>query len=338
MVLMAGLLMVGVSHGQFEKIERQVRNALAVNKPYRALAKSAGALSRKNAPPIFHVLQADAHIRIGEYTNALKDLARARVLLGETAEIRAQLIGAYAGLGLVDSALRFIEIPLDPSADEEHRSRVGSVYQRMKEWNKAFAVFDAGVQAYPGSARMVRERGSCHAMLGDSASARADLDKAVALAPRDAVNYNSRGYYRYALFGDHARAIQDMDRAIKQDPNYGFAFSNRGWSRYKLGATEKAIKDLHLATRKNRDNPYPHRSLGIIALETGDTTAACTHFSKALQLNFTVLFGMQVEELFRANCGITLPPVPVSTTPVVPEALPPSNAPAAPPPRKGNAP
>ena len=74
----------------------------------------------------------------------------------------------------------------------------------------------------------LRERGACLAAAGDTARARADLDRAIALDPRDPVNWNSRGFHRWALHGDHERALADYAQAIKLNPNYTYAINNRG--------------------------------------------------------------------------------------------------------------
>lgn len=331
---MATLWVLSVN-AQFEKLERQVRAALADDKPYKALSKSQGALSRKGAPAVFRVLRADAYNRLGEYEKAKRDADLAKAALGYTLEVRCQLMGAYLGLGQMDSALHLVPEPLPVDADVELLYRVGSIHQRRRDWRTALDVFEKAVVAHPSVARVVRERGACHAMLGHVDQARLDMDRAVELAPRDPVNYNSRGYYIHALKGEHEAAIMEYNKAIKQDPNYGFAFSNRGWSRYRSGEVEKGRKDLELAIRKNPGNAYAHRGLGVIALETGDKVKACEYFTEALALGFTASFGEEVALLASSNCPIALPAeVPVAP----PSAAPPVNAPGNAPTRKDNAP
>ena len=301
-------------HAQFEKAEAVVRGALAKGKPYKAIAKASAALEKKDAPPVFHILRADGLIRTGAYGKALNDAKTAQALLGDDLALRSQFVGAYLGLGMLDSAVMYFskERISDRGMQGEFYFRMGSTMEVRGSWNEARVLFDEAVQAYPTQARMVRERGGCNAMLGDTAKARVDLDKAVELGPRDAVNYNSRGYYLHALNGHHAQAIVDYDRAIKQDPNYGFAFSNRGWSRYKLGEVDRARKDLSLALRKDPRNAYAYRSLGIIAVETGNPEQGCDRFRSALQYGFTANYGTEVEELMKVHCiGTTPPTVPI---------------------------
>ena len=335
-VVLALSVLANLLHAQYEKEEARVRKTLAAGKPYKAIGYCERILIKKDAPARFLVLRADAYCRIGEYDKAMRDSKKAQATLGDDVELRSQFIGAYLGLGLPDSALTYVADgkPGDAGAAEEFVFRVGTTHERLKDWNKAMIIFDGAVRSYPDSPRMVRERGSCHAMLDDSAKARADLDKAVELSPRDAVSYNSLGYYRYALFGDHARAVVEYNKAIRQDPNYGYAFSNRGWSEYKLGHTEKAVKDLNLAVRKNKGNAYAYRSLGIIDLDGGRKVEACANFRKALERQFTANYGDEVDVLARTACAAdTAAPLSVP----VPAVPPKSNAPGTVPPKK-NAP
>lgn len=325
MAFAASLVWATISLAQFDKIERKVRAALADDEPYKALSKSQGALSRKGAPVIFHVFQADAYNRLGEYGKAKQQAELARKVLGMTTAVRSQLMGAYLGMGLMDSAYQLVPDPIPADADAELLYRIGRVHQRRGDLGAALKVLDRAVSDAPSMARLVRERGGVKAMLGDRTGARADLDRAVELGPRDAVNYNSRGYYVHMLNGEHAAAIADMDKAIKQDPNYGYAFSNRGWCRYELGEVQKARKDIELAIRKNPGNAYAYRNLGVIALATGDSLKACEHLTKALALDFTVFHGDEVELLVKGHCARAMPlehPVPPLQV-----APPPVNAP-----------
>ncbi|MBL7950753.1 MAG: tetratricopeptide repeat protein [Flavobacteriales bacterium] len=312
-------------HAQFEKAEMKVRAALADGKPYKAITLSERALTKKGAPPIFHVLRADGFIRVGRYQQARYHLEQAREALGGTPEFRSQLIGVHLGQGQSDSAFLLVQEPEVVVNDAEQLFRCGTLFQRKGDAQRALRYFDLGVRTYPDMVRMLRERASCHAQLGDTVQARADFDRAIALAPRDAANYNSRGYHLHMRNGDYARAMADMNKAIKQDPNYGFAFSNRGWCAYKMGDVEKARKDLALAIRKNPGNAYAFRSLGIIDVGSGDQVAGCVHFHKALELGFTDHHGPEVAELVGRYCASASPVV--APVPVVPVQEPPANAP-----------
>src|SRR5690606_6151851 len=166
----------------------------------------------------------------------------------------------------------------------------------------AMVHFDHVLAKDPDHVRALLERGAAHAIAGDTATARRDLDRAVELAPRDPVAWNSRGFYVHAAQGRHAEAIKDYDRAMKFDPNYGFACNNRGWSLFQLGDNDKALNNINLADRKSPENPFVHRNLGLIAIALGDTAQACLQFDQALRYDFTTLHGDEVQTLVSRHC------------------------------------
>lgn len=328
--LLLGLLSLLIGHvaqAQFDQLEARTRAALAKGKAYKAINLAERALTRKDAPGRFHILRAEGLNRIGRYDQALEELSDVPDMRQDP-EYRTNLIGGLTGSGRIDSAVKLVRPRLPDDASAEYLYRAGRVLAIREQWAAALAHFDAGVRKEPASSRMLRERGACHAMLGDGTSAKADLDEAVRLAPRDAASYNSRGFYLHLLRGDHAAAIADMDRAIKQDPNYGYAFSNRGWCHFLAGDTAKALRDLRLAVRKSPSNAYAFRSLGIVELATGAREQGCSSLRTALALGYHAVYGPEVQGYIERSCPQVATPVPAPV--VAPTTAPVSNAPDAP--------
>jgi Flp pilus assembly protein TadD len=231
-------------------------------------------------------------------------------LLPDSSSGILQLALAEQGLGQLDSAYAHFSQLIQRRPDVEAYYRRAMVAQPQGHLPAARKDIDqALLLAGPGaaSARLHRVKGELAAMAGDSLLARMELDSAVALAPNDPVNYNSRGYYGHAFRGDHAGAILEYDKAIKLNPNYSYAFNNRGWSYYMTGRTDKALKDIQHARKKKPRNPFIYRNLGMIALGSGDTVQACIFFRQALDRGFTELYGPEVKEQMAAHCG-SLPP------------------------------
>ncbi|MBP9081079.1 MAG: tetratricopeptide repeat protein [Flavobacteriales bacterium] len=289
------------------KQELKVRSQLAKGKAYPAI-RNATAMLLKGGHPEFYALRAQAYNRIDEHAKAEADARASLQLLPTAPEGLFQLALAEKGMGSLDSAALHLHQLLQRQPGQEARYQLALVQQAQRRPAQAMASIDQTMAAGagkngPATARLHRVKGELAAMLGDTAMARAELDRAVALAPDDPVNYNSRGYYAHAWNGDHQGALADYDRAIKLNPNYSYAFNNRGWSRYQLGEVGKGIKDIERAKRRKAQNPYIYRNLGVIALETGDTTQACTCFRQALDEGFTALYGPEVATRMAAHCG-----------------------------------
>ena len=321
---------------QPSKKELKVRAFLEAGKPYKAIGLCNDHLSRSSIDPRFYVLRADAYNRIGEYAKALSDARNSLTVFPASVEGLYQLALAEQGVGHTDSALVHLQRVLEQAPTAEARFQMALLHQRKHNYSEALKELEA-VGDELDKARASRVRGECHALLGDTVNARSAYDQALALAPRDPVVWNSRGFYLYAAYGKHALAVQDFDRAIKLNPNYSYAFNNRGWSLYKLGDREKALDNIALAARKRSNNPYVYRNLGVIKLESGDKVGACAAFRTALEQGFTDLFGNEVKELVAANCPQTPPVVPTAPPPVQPSNAP-SNAPGTAPVKRSNAP
>lgn len=297
-----------------------VREALDKGKVHKAVRTAERYVGKPDAPPRLRVLRAEALNRLGEFRRAWRDIQALGPFAESDPAALSELGAAWLGLSKPDSALNAFERSLTLQQDDGTAFRLAMAYMALERRQEAMAIFDAMVERGDAAARVYRERGSARSGLVDTTGMMADLDRAIDLAPRDPVNWNSRGYHGHARHGRHLEAIADYDRAIKLDPNYAFAFNNRGWSRSRIGDVRGALKDIRLSGRKRPGNPYVFRNMGIIALESGDTTSACSNFRKALGLGFTAMHGMEVEELVKQHCP--------TSAPSAPRTAPPAQAPA----------
>ena len=318
------------------KREAKVRRQLAKDRPYKAISLCTGALGLEDRP-VFHLLRADARNRIGEFATAETDARIALNAAPDDPEAMLQLALAEQGIGQTDSAVARMRRALVLRNDPFTRYRLATALQAAKDYPSAIVELDAVAKALPaGDAafpRILRSRAECLALAGDTTGAQRTFQEALDLVPDDPVILNSRAWFLYAANGAHLRAVADYDKAIKKNPNYSYAFNNRGWSKFQIGDTEGALKDIHLARKKKPMNPYIYRNLGAIAAARGDTNEACAQFRRALDLNFTAVYGDEVERLIAEYCGNR------RTAPPAPGVNPPDNrSPAPTPPTRTNAP
>lgn len=308
-----------------------VQALYAKGKVYAGIRKCDKYLSGKDPVREFRVLRAEGMNRIAENEKALRDARTAHATLEEPYRKQAAMqIGiAMAALGAPDSARHWLELAIGTAGDTDAWYHLGLLDKAAGQHASARMYFDRILQRSPDHLPALLERGASSALLGDTLAARADLDRALELAPRDPVAWNSHGYHVHAAVGRHAEAIADYDRAIKLDPNYSYAFNNRGWSYYKLGDKDKALRNITLAGRKKRANPFVPRNLGVIALESGEVERACMYFRSALDMRFTELHGDEVERLAKEHCGAIAPAreVPPAMNAPAREPVPGTNAP-----------
>lgn len=78
------------------------------------------------------------------------------------------------------------------------------------------------------------------------ASALADLDKAIELAPDMAAAYYNKGCI-YLMAGDLTSALASFTRALELRSDFGEALYNRGYTYMSLGNREAGVADLSRA-------------------------------------------------------------------------------------------
>lgn len=326
--LALGLMSMDISAAGKDDAWRKVEDAYAKGKPYKAIRACDGFLSGRHPEQRFLVLRAVGQNMLGYHEKALLDATKGSAHVhGDTLDLARVQIGiALVALGHADSARHWFTLAYDGGQGAEARRRMAQLEKVEGRCTDAVTLLDHVLRTDPDDAVALRDRGGCHALLGDTAAARSDLDRAIVLAPRDPVAWNSRGQDLYARTGHWTEALADFDRAIKLDPNYSFAFNNKGFALHKLGRTDKGLRAIALAGKKRRNNPFVPRNLGLIALDLGDTDKACGHFRNALILGFTAQYGTEVDELVKAHCGGMRPvEAPAQAAPHKPSSISPRN-------------
>ena len=124
-------------------------------------------------------------------------------------------------------------------------------------------------------------RSRAHEARRDLTAAIADLEGAVALAPRDARAFNELGILR-ADAGEAGRAVDAFTRAVTIDPAYARAWNNLGNAERALGHADAAERAFERATRADPAYALAHANLGALRRERGDDPGAEAALARAL--------------------------------------------------------
>src|SRR5215813_7445261 len=116
-----------------------------------------------------------------------------------------------------------------------------------------------------------------------NAQGKHDLDRAIELAPGNALAYNNRGIASLCS-GDAAAAIVDLCRAIALDPAYRDAYHNRGLAYAEVGKLDEAIADLTQAITLDPTFWSAYRHRGIVHAMRGDHKASFQDYLKTREL------------------------------------------------------
>jgi uncharacterized protein (AIM24 family) len=184
---------------------------------------------------------------------------------------------------------------------------------------------------------------------GEVDEARADLERALALRPRDAkvLGLLGQAFYRQGQFEQAAVAWQ---RLVDDNPVEAGARVNLGLACLKARRLPEAIRQLEISLDLHPDHPKAMGYLGLALLEAGEAERARGWFARAgseqMVTRCDEVIAAQADAVVHAPAGVSEPVQALSPllTAGVPDSLPPpaevleAPLPDGPPPRAGAAP
>jgi tetratricopeptide (TPR) repeat protein len=205
----------------------------------------------------------------------IADTRRAQILAGEErfAEATALLAGLAnrPGAGLEDWS-RLADV----------QRRAGDPAAAARSLDRAIALIEGRPPAEQGQLWFLR--GAAHELAGNFAAAEADLRRAVALQPDNAIYLNYLGYSLLdrGLKIDEARAL--IRRAYAAAPDNGAIIDSMGWAEYLAGNYADAVRLLEKARAAEPADPTVAEHLGDALWRAGRRIEARHAWSSALAL------------------------------------------------------
>ena len=156
-----------------------------------------------------------------------------------------------------------------------------SLAQRATKQQHAMANAEKAIALAPDQALGYAARSLLRVGLhGDWRGAERDLSLALALAPNDAEILSNLAWTQRDL-GRHAEALPLSRKAAELDPLSGFVLTNYGLSLLAVGRVEEARTQLLRAIEVGSKDGWPYASLGRLALDDGDIEGALAYFRQA---------------------------------------------------------
>jgi len=136
---------------------------------------------------------------------------------------------------------------------------------------------------YPGDPTIPNILGVINARMGQTESALACYDRALAIRPDFAEVHNNRGNVLNGL-GQHDEAIASFRKALKIKPGYAEAHNNMGVALYEAGAIEEAAASYRQALKFRPDYAEAHNNLGNVLRDLDKPEDALSSFTAAIQI------------------------------------------------------
>lgn len=127
------------------------------------------------------------------------------------------------------------------------------------------------------------------------------LYKVIAIDSSFSGSYGNIGF-KYLQMGEYQKAIPFFEKALKMDPTDALPFNNRGFCRMKLGDLKGAMSDVNKSIELYPSNPYAFRNRALIFIEMNKMQNACDDLQRSSELNFTKLYGSEVDDLRTKYC------------------------------------
>lgn len=200
--------------------------------------------------------------------------ARARVMLDEPGKARNDNLEAVK---LYTSLLGIGREPYPPWVFLR-----GAAYHALGEADRAVADYTWVIQRNPRNFHALMDRAIVLSrMKGETITALADFDQAIAILPQNFTAIAARGE-THEMAGQHAKALADYTRAIELAPQNTRFHVRRGALQSRLGAKDLALKDYATALALDPENVEALANRGALYAGAGDSAAAIADLDRAI--------------------------------------------------------
>ena len=161
----------------------------------------------------------------------------------------------------------------------------GSLWLAQKQPDQAVQVIQAGLTANQDSEELYMLLALAHTAQAQIDPAIAAYDGALRLNPRNVLAANNLAVMLVDSKGD-PQSLQkafSLSRDFEKDAPHPLFLDTLGWVRFKMGQQEEALRIMKDAVTKAPDVPTLNYHLGMAYFQTGKTSEARTHLTKALK-------------------------------------------------------
>ena len=288
---------------------------LYLGNPKEAIAEIDKGIQIKPEFGDLYSAKAGCYVAQKQYKAAINALRIGRKLKPESIEILAFMADcAYKdkqyknGSAICDTILQ-----LNPMFTRG-LSLKGAFLSRLKDYKGADVYFTKAISIDPTKVIPYYDRGISRSYDGRLDLAYEDMNKAMNMDTTDLkwVGYNNIAFFIYLKREQYQAAIDYFNIAMKylKDKSISAPLNNRGYAKFKLGDIEGGLKDINDALKMEPSNSFAYRNLALVYLHQGKSEKACQSLMKAKELDFTIDYGDEIDELIQkqgcANNGVSL--------------------------------
>ncbi|MFH1020631.1 MAG: tetratricopeptide repeat protein, partial [Pseudomonadota bacterium] len=175
-------------------------------------------------------------------------------------------------------------------ADKQHRRlnfyvALAMLYAGQNKIDKTHGVFTQAFADFPGNVEVYYEYALFLHKLNDTPGAMRQMEEVLKREPKHARALNYVGY----TWAEEGRNLEEakayIEQAVALLPKDGFVRDSMGWVYYQLGDFPAAVRELELAAALSPDDPTIYEHLGDAYLKTNDGPKAREAYMKSLEFH-----------------------------------------------------
>ena len=175
-------------------------------------------------------------------------------------------------------------------ADKQHRRlnfyvALAMLFAGQDKIDKAHGVFTQAFTDFPDNVEVHYEYALFLHKLDDTAGAMHQMEELLKREPKHARALNYVGY----TWAEEGRNLEEakayIEQAVALLPKDGFVRDSMGWVHYQLGDFPAAVRELELAVTLSPDDPTIYEHLGDAYLKNNDRPGARKAYEKSFELH-----------------------------------------------------
>jgi tetratricopeptide (TPR) repeat protein len=168
-----------------------------------------------------------------------------------------------------------------------YQTRLGDTYVRLNKPAEAQVAYDRALQLDPNNVEALTNRGALFYGQKAYEQAESDINKALQLNPKQDAALNNKSLL-LARTGNYAEALSYVDRALSAQPGQPYYLNNKAYLLLRLNRTAEALPLVQESLRRDSQNAWAHRTLGLYYLEQKQPSKALAEFRQAEKLDASV--------------------------------------------------
>lgn len=277
------------NEGQFEALNEYTEHYL-VNEPEDIDLLYYSAISAEQLGDLQHsYLQLSKAIELYPDTSYLYNV-RGSLLLSVN-EFDAALADYKNQFRLAESDQEFVAARLN----------IAAAQMSTRKFDSAKVHLEKALEIDSNNVGLLINIASVYSEMGMNDIAIKHLEKAIELDPEFIASTANLGFIHLEI-EEYEKALYYFNKVLEMEPDDPYTLNNRGYAKFKLGDLLAALDDINLSIELYPVNPYAYRNRALIYLALKKERLACADLHLALNNNFTVRYGNEVNELIEKHC------------------------------------